>query len=95
MGMLTDWTDEHTKKFQKEIMTFGHDLKSTGLFTDEALIKLLEKHPSDQLDVCTMGASDHPLYPIVSVPVIFAIHPDKFCLILRRQVVFGSTCVRL
>ena len=63
MGMLTDWTDEHTKKFQKEIMTFGHDLKSTGLFTDEALIKLLEKHPSDQLDVCTMGASDHPLYP--------------------------------
>ena len=63
MGMLTDWTDEHTKKFQKEIMTFGHDLKSTGLFTDEALIKLLEKHPSDQLDVCTMGTSDHPLYP--------------------------------
>lgn len=63
MGMLTDWTDEHTKKFQKEIMTFGHDLKSTGLFTDEALIKLLEKHPSNQLDVCTMGASDHPLYP--------------------------------
>lgn len=63
MGMLTDWTDEHTTKFQKEILTFGHDLASTGLFTDEALINLLEKHPADQLDVCTMGGDDHPLYP--------------------------------
>lgn len=63
MSMLKDWTDIHTQQFQKEIMTFNHGLNETGLFTDEALIELLEKHPSDYLDVCTMGDSDHPEYP--------------------------------
>lgn len=63
MGILTDWTDEHTQRFQNEIMTFRHGLNETGLFTDEALIDLLDKHPSDNLDVCTMGDSSHPKYP--------------------------------
>jgi len=63
MTMLTDWTDTHTKKFQKEVLTFGHDLESTGMFTDEALIKLLDKHPSEELDVCSMSDDADPLYP--------------------------------
>lgn len=62
-SMLTDWTDAKTAAFQKEIMGFGHDLAATGLFTDEALIDLLERHPSEKMDVCTMGAPDHPVYP--------------------------------
>lgn len=61
--MLSDWTDAHSSSFQKQIMSFGHNLGSTGLFTDEALISLLERHPADKLDVCTMGGSDHPMYP--------------------------------
>lgn len=61
--MLTNWTEAHSASFQKEIMTFGHELKATGLFTDEALVALLDKHPSHLLDVCTMGDSDHPAYP--------------------------------
>lgn len=61
--LVTGWTDAETAKFQKEIMSFQHKLGETGLFTDEALIDLLERHPSDMLDVCTMGASDHPKYP--------------------------------
>lgn len=61
--MLTDWTDAKTAAFQKEIMSFGHNLAETGLFTDEALISLLERHPIDKMDVCTMGAPDHPVYP--------------------------------
>jgi len=61
--MITDWTDEKTEAFQKEIMTFRHNLSETGLFTDEALIELLEKHPQNMLDVCTMGESDHPAFP--------------------------------
>jgi hypothetical protein len=61
--MLPDWSDAHTQDFQKKIITFGHSLNETGLFTDEALIELLTKHPSNMLDVCTMGAADHPLYP--------------------------------
>lgn len=44
-------------------MTFGHGLADTGLFTDEALIALLEKHPAHLLDVNSMGDADHPEYP--------------------------------
>lgn len=61
--MLKDWTDVHSARFQKEIMPFRHDLKKSGLFTDEALIELLNKHPEDMLDVCTMGHADCELYP--------------------------------
>ena len=61
--MLTDWTDAKTTAFQKQIMSFGHNLAETGLFTDEALISLLERHPVDKMDVCTMSAPDHPVYP--------------------------------
>lgn len=63
LSILTEWDETHSQKFQKEIMTFGHGLAETGLFTDEALIKLLEKHPSHLLDVNSMGDADHPEYP--------------------------------
>lgn len=62
-NMITNWTEEKSKKFQKEVMTFRHQISETGLFTDEALIALLEKHPHEKLDVCTMGPSDHPDFP--------------------------------
>ncbi len=62
MSIFKDWTDEHTAKFGKDILTVRHKLEETGLFTDDALADLLEKHPSEKLDVCTMG-HDHPLYP--------------------------------
>ena len=58
--IITDWTDENTEKFQAETFRIKHDLISTGLFSDEALSVLLDKHPKDQLDVCTL--SDHPIY---------------------------------
>lgn len=60
--VFKDWTDEHTSKFQKDILTVRHSLSETGLFTDDALAKMLDKHPKNQLDVCTM-CDDHPLYP--------------------------------
>ena len=62
-AMLSNWTDAKSVAFQKEIMSFDHNLAQTGLFTDEALINLLERHPSDMMDVCTMGETDHPMYP--------------------------------
>ncbi len=62
-SMLPDWSDVNSAAFQKEITSFSHNLAGTGLFRDEALIELLERHPSEKLDVCTMGAADHPLYP--------------------------------
>jgi len=46
--MISDWTAENSAKFQKEITMFGHNLQETGLFSDEALINLLERHPVDR-----------------------------------------------
>jgi len=54
VNMITNWSDSHTESFQKTAMTFKHKLHDTGLFTDEALIKLLDKHPSHEMDVCAM-----------------------------------------
>ncbi len=62
MDIFKNWTDEHTKVFGKDIMTVQHKLGETGLFTDEALANLLDKHPSQKLDVCTMS-QEHKLYP--------------------------------
>jgi len=61
MSIFKNWTDEHSSKFQNDIMSVDHKLDETNLFTDEALIALLDKHPSEKLDVCTMG--EHELYP--------------------------------
>lgn len=62
-SVLDGWTDDLTARFQKQHLTFRHTLEDTGLFTDAALIDLLERHPSHMLDVCTMGATNDPLYP--------------------------------
>lgn len=62
-NLLLDWSGDHTQRFEKKITTFKHGLNDTGLFTDEALAELLEKHPRNMLDVCTMGDPDHPVYP--------------------------------
>ncbi len=63
MSLLNNWTDAHSEKFQKEVMTFDHDLESTGLFSDDALITLLDKHPSQFLDVCSMDEASDPEFP--------------------------------
>ena len=60
--ILQDWDSEKAATFQKAVMTFRHGLAGTGLFSDEALIDLLDRHPSSELDVCTMGSADGP-YP--------------------------------
>ena len=62
MDIFKNWSDEHTKLFRKDIIRVNHRLSETGLFTDEALAELLDKHPSEQLDVCTMS-QEHKLYP--------------------------------
>lgn len=63
MGVLTDWCDAHTAKFQNDILVFKHNLHETDLFSDEALIKLLEKHPHELTDVCSMSDPNDPVYP--------------------------------
>ena len=61
--MLKNWSKEHSDKFSKETILYGHGLAETGLFTDDALIKLMNKHPVDQMDVCSMTENPDPQYP--------------------------------
>lgn len=58
--MFKNWTDIHTEKFGKEPFTVEHNLAATGLFTDEALAKMLDAHPRDMLDICTLA--NHEIY---------------------------------
>lgn len=44
----------------KEIMRFNHRLADTGLFTDEALARLIDEHPRSELTVCTMQENPPP-----------------------------------
>ncbi len=63
MTIITNWTKKMSASFRKSVFTFSHDLASTGLFTDSALIKLIEKHPDELTDVCTMGPASDTRYP--------------------------------
>lgn len=53
--LLADWTNDKRRLFRREVVTFQHRLLETGLFTDEALARLLDSHPRDSLDICTMS----------------------------------------
>jgi len=59
--VLEDWTTEQISNYGKRIQTFPHHLSETGLFTDDALAALLDRHPKHLIDVCTM--EDDPDYP--------------------------------
>ncbi len=61
--MLNDWATGHTKRFREETITFAHDLEATGLFSDDALIALMENHPHEQFDICSNTQNPEPGFP--------------------------------
>ena len=54
MKLIADWNGADPRKTRTEIVRFNHRLAETGLFTDEALAKLLDETPRDQITICTM-----------------------------------------
>lgn len=52
--ILPPLSAEQKKIVRKEILRFNHRLEQTGLFTDEALARLIDEHPRDQVTICTM-----------------------------------------
>jgi len=52
--ILPPLSDDQKKIARKEILRFNHRLEDTGLFTDEALARLLDEHPRAEVTVCTM-----------------------------------------
>jgi hypothetical protein len=54
-GSLLTWSADDAARFGREPMKAGHRLHESDLFTDEALIELLDRLPAEQLEVYTMG----------------------------------------
>lgn len=54
MTLLT-WTPEHKAGFSKENLLFSHSLANSDLFSDEALIALIDRFPREGVEVFTMG----------------------------------------
>lgn len=61
MSIIENWTAQDSKDYGHKIQTFTHNLQASGLFTDEALAALLDRHPSEKIDVCTM--TQDPNFP--------------------------------
>lgn len=49
-----DFSSEKADKFKVEPITWRHSLADSDLFTDQALIWLIDNHPRDYADFCTM-----------------------------------------
>ncbi|MFZ5670159.1 MAG: hypothetical protein ACOY4K_11745 [Pseudomonadota bacterium] len=52
--LLSPLSADQKSIVRKEILRFNHRLAETGLFTDEALARLIDEHPRGDLTVCTM-----------------------------------------
>lgn len=56
---LKNWTPEQFAVLEKAVLLAEHRLHETGLFTDEALAALIDKHPEEYLTISTMGSDDN------------------------------------
>src|SRR5262245_60610279 len=56
-SFLPDWTPEQNHSLEKDILLAPHRLHESGLFDDDHLIGLLDRHPLSDLGVNTMGYS--------------------------------------
>jgi len=62
-NILSDWNDNHPSLFGKHAVNLKHTIHKSKLFTDEALVALLENAPRRNYHVTTMDKRDHsPTY---------------------------------
>ncbi len=69
MQLIEHWTEEQRENYGKAVMITRHKLNDTGLFTDEALAKMLDAHPTHLIDF--QHIPDDPDYPDQQVSVDF------------------------
>ncbi len=55
MDDLLRWTPDLKKRFTRENLLFEHNLHQSELFSDEALISLIDRFPREGVEVFTMG----------------------------------------
>jgi hypothetical protein len=53
--VIRDWSPEKAQKFGRDIVQFRHGLHERPMFSDEALVALLDRYPRERLGVFTMG----------------------------------------
>jgi hypothetical protein len=53
--VFTDWNDEKSIEFRRGVIQARHRLHRAPEFTDLSLAALLNRHPRDLCDFCTMG----------------------------------------
>ena len=58
--LVAPWSPDQKAAHQEGIVTFRHALGGTGLFDDAALARMIDAHPRDMLDVCTMRRNPPP-----------------------------------
>lgn len=51
----SQWSDEARRKFRKEPMVVRHNYYEHHAFSDVALAALIDRHPRDMIDFCTMS----------------------------------------
>jgi hypothetical protein len=57
-NVVSDWSKEAQAGFRKKVVVGQHNLHTRDAFSDEALAALIERHPRDLTDFCTMGDLD-------------------------------------
>lgn len=55
MDTLLNWTPEHARRFTRDNLLFDHNLHTSDLFSDDALIGLIDRFPREGVEVFTMG----------------------------------------
>ena len=55
MSKLIHWTPEKRADFTRNNLLFRHELAHSELFSEDALIALIDRYPKDALEVFTMG----------------------------------------
>ncbi len=55
--LLAPWTDAQYEALENEVLLAPHRLHESGLFDNDNLIRLLDRHPLGDLGVNTMGTS--------------------------------------
>jgi hypothetical protein len=55
MPLLENWTPEQAARLERTIFVAQHRLDSLGLFDDDRLAELLDRHPPKDLGINTMG----------------------------------------
>ncbi len=53
--VICDWSPEKAEKFGRETVQFRHGLHERPMFSDDALVDVLDRYPRERLGVFTMG----------------------------------------